>query len=436
MAHSAFNPKNTQHDYFRELCSLAAIGELSADEFDELRNHLAGCAECRSLYTDFARITSSDLSLLFSDTDLQRDLEHDADGPNEKLLLARILDARDREPIAAEPPSEPLRVRRAPLGFVLRSRVRQFMPIAAGILVAVLGGVGAYRAAVHREARVIGKLEAEMAAAKDIHTRRETDGQRAAAQAAEAVEANRAQLDAALAKSQAEYAELAAREQKEQSDLTAAESRVTELGRELQSARAESEQQTNLRDQSQKSLQAALGELERLRFTQEQTHARLQEQERTISDLTSRLNKAADPAEAAADVDLAKLFGARDLHIVDVFDVDSNGKSRRTYGRVFYAEKKLLVFYAFDLEDKKRNRAAAGFQAWGYREPNASKPENLGLFYVDDPVFNRWVLKVNDAKVLQRIDAVFVTLEPSGGSPTPRGRKILYASLAGAANHP
>src|SRR5215469_454594 len=132
MAHSAFNPKNTQHDYFRELCSLAAIGELSPDEFDELRNHLAGCAECCSLYTDFARIASSDLSLLFSDTDLQRDLELDADGPNEKLLLARILDARDRQRITPEPRSEPLKIRRAPLGFLLRARtVRQFMPIAA-----------------------------------------------------------------------------------------------------------------------------------------------------------------------------------------------------------------------------------------------------------------------------------------------------------------
>jgi hypothetical protein len=436
MAHSAFNPKDGQHDYFRELCSLAAIGELSADEFDELRSHLAGCGECRSLYTDFSRITSSDLSLLFSDTDLHRDLEVNV-GPNEKLLLARILDARDRQRITTESPSEPLRIRKSPLGIVLRSAAfRQLMPIAAVVLLAVLGVFGAYRAALHKEAQVIGKLEAEVAA-EDVHVRRETDGQRAATQAAEAVQADQAELEAALAKSQEQYAELAARERDEHSALSAAEVKVAELGRQLQSAQAESDQQGKLREESQKGLQAALGELERLRFAQEQTQARLREQERTISDLNSRLKKASDPAEpAAADVDLAKLFGARDLHIVDVYDVDSDGKSRRTYGRVYYAEKKLLVFYAFDLQDKKHNRAAAGFQAWGYREPNASKPENLGLFYVDDPVFNRWVLKVNDAKILQRIDAVFVTLEPSGGSPAPRGRKILYASLAGAANHP
>ena len=49
---------------------------------------------------------------------------------------------------------------------------------------------------------------------------------------------------------------------------------------------------------------------------------------------------------------------------------------------------------------------------------------------------SRWVLKVNNASVLERIDAVFVTLEPPNGSPAPRGRKLLYANLGGPPNHP
>ena len=136
------------------------------------------------------------------------------------------------------------------------------------------------------------------------------------------------------------------------------------------------------------------------------------------------------------NADAKELFGARDLHIVDVYDVDSNGKTRRTYGRVYYVEKKLLIFYAFDLQDKKHNRAAAGFQAWGYREANEAKPESLGLFTLDDASLNRWVLQVNNPRVLERVDAVYVTLEPPSGSPSPRGRRLLYANLVVPPNHP
>ena len=55
---------------------------------------------------------------------------------------------------------------------------------------------------------------------------------------------------------------------------------------------------------------------------------------------------------------------------------------------------------------------------------------------MDDPTVSRWVLKVNDARVLERIDAVFVTLEPPNGSRSPSGRRLLYANLGGPPNHP
>ena len=121
---------------------------------------------------------------------------------------------------------------------------------------------------------------------------------------------------------------------------------------------------------------------------------------------------------------------------MDVYDVDRAGQTRRTYGRVYYVNQRLLLFYAFDLEDRQKNRKAAGFQAWGFREPNSSKPENLGLFYVDDASLNRWVLRVSNPAILARIDTVFVTLEPPQGSTSPRGPKLLFASLGGPANHP
>ena len=117
-------------------------------------------------------------------------------------------------------------------------------------------------------------------------------------------------------------------------------------------------------------------------------------------------------------------------------NIDGSGKTKRTFGRVYYAEKKLLLFYAFDLQAKQNARRTAGFQTWGYRQGDEDKPHNLGLFLMDDPVVSRWVLKVNDTRVLDRIGAVFVTLEPPNGSPSPRGRRLLYANLGGPPNHP
>jgi hypothetical protein len=61
---------------------------------------------------------------------------------------------------------------------------------------------------------------------------------------------------------------------------------------------------------------------------------------------------------------------------------------------------------------------------------------NLGIFYEDNVAKKRWVLKFNDAKTLQKIDAVFVTVEPHGGSEKPSGTPHLFAYLRVNANHP
>jgi hypothetical protein len=135
-----------------------------------------------------------------------------------------------------------------------------------------------------------------------------------------------------------------------------------------------------------------------------------------------------------ANRDIRDLMGARSLHVIDVFDVDGRGKTRRAFGRAFYTEGKSLIFYAFDLATAAARPAS--FQAWGQREGAAATAFSLGLLYVDDQTQNRWALKFEDARVLDQIDAVFVTVEPPGGSRSPRGRKLLYAYLRQKPNHP
>jgi hypothetical protein len=135
--------------------------------------------------------------------------------------------------------------------------------------------------------------------------------------------------------------------------------------------------------------------------------------------------------------DITDLMGARNLHIIDVHDADSNGKDRKVFGRVFYTEGKSLIFYAFDLDEKRLANAKYTFEAWGERIGQPSSAKSLGVLYSDDREQKRWALRVDDPREFAEIDSVFVTLEPSDGSrEKPRGRRVLYAFLGGKANHP
>jgi hypothetical protein len=46
------------------------------------------------------------------------------------------------------------------------------------------------------------------------------------------------------------------------------------------------------------------------------------------------------------------------------------------------------------------------------------------------------VLRFDDPKQLAEIDAVFVTIEPRGGSHKPTSKPFLYALLRKEVNHP
>lgn len=103
---------------------------------------------------------------------------------------------------------------------------------------------------------------------------------------------------------------------------------------------------------------------------------------------------------------------------------------------MFYTRGKSLIFYAYDLDQQKAAKAASTFQAWGRRGPNWQQALPLGIFYEDNVSKKRWVLKLNDPKVLAQIDAVFVTVEPNGGSQKPSDKRLLFAHLRVDANHP
>jgi len=241
-------------------------------------------------------------------------------------------------------------------------------------------------------------------------------------------ESERERLRMALSDAEAKYAQLEDQQTSRERELADERSKLEQKDHELNASRNATEEKNKEIAQLESRAQKAVEQTEEQRRITENLQTKMQLAQQQLANTPE--------SQGFGDVEAKELFGARDLHIVDVYDVDTQGHTRRTYGRVYYVEKRLLIFYAFDLQDKKYNRAAAGFQAWGYRQPSDGKPQSLGLFDLDDVSANRWVLKVNNPRVLERIDAVFVTLEPPDGSASPRGRRLLYANLAGPANHP
>jgi hypothetical protein len=196
--------------------------------------------------------------------------------------------------------------------------------------------------------------------------------------------------------------------------------------------------------QAEEAYQKAQAELVTLRAEHDQTLSQTTALESKINELTAANHELEqkvgdDERFLASDRDIRELMGARRLYIADVFDVDSGSRARKPFGRVFYTQNKSLIFYAFDLDRQPGVKAASSFQVWGQKDSELNEKAhamNLGILYMDSESNRRWVLRLDDQKQVAEIDAVFVTVEPHGGSPKPTGKPLLYALLRKEANHP
>ena len=426
-----------QHETFEELAALAAVGELSPLELWRLRHHLAECPACREAHATFADLVSNDLGVVAAE---HESINHvglgDTDETEAREHLGR-LHSRLTTEASAHQPSVMVRNNRHARAWVSR---RVGYAIAAATLLTVGIGSGIVLWRTKNEASV------ERARARELETvvdslkqekKNDRDGSDSAVlRSLRESQKARDTLEKSLAGSEAKNAELREREKASEEKLVGAIATAEQLRQQLAMNDSDRERLARLERDSDAKLHEALGELYQAR----QANAQLAARGAAREDTTLEAN-AQPPSESAVGTDSVSegearnLFGARDLHIVDVYDVTGDGKTKRTYGRVYYVEKKLLVFYAFDLQNQQNHKLGA-FQAWGYREANLGKPLNLGLFTVDDKSTSRWVLTVNHPDVLSHIDAVFVTVEPLGGSTAPRGKKVLYANLIGPPNHP
>ena len=226
--------------------------------------------------------------------------------------------------------------------------------------------------------------------------------------------------DAVQGKSRPENAQSASDAKDTRSkEISVAEAKLAELQKTVEVATAQRDE--NARHAA--TLEAKVNELTQL----------VREREQALDQRETEVAKGQELLEH--DRDIRELMGARDLYMADIRDVSRTGTDK-TYGRVFYTKGKSLIFYAFDLDAQPGVRNASSFQAWGRRGPDKQEARSLGIFYEDNVSKKRWVLKATDPKTLEDIDAVFVTVEPNGGSHHPSGKQLLFAYLRVNPNHP
>jgi len=432
-----------QHESFEELAALAAVGELSPLELQRLRHHLAECPPCRESCEALADVASNDLgvaaavALSIADVGLG-----DADETEAREHLERLRNRLKADAAAQRPRRD---VRRDQAGKDHRARLWAYRPAAYGIAATILlavaaavGGIALWRTTkdVSAERARSRGLQLVVDSLKQEKKNDRGGSDSAVLRSLQESQKARDTLEKSLAGSEAKNEELREREKASEEKLVGAIATAEQLRQQLAMNDSDRERLARLQRDSDAKLHEALAELYQARQANAQLAAKGEAREDTTLEASAQ-----PPSESGAGTaspsegEARNLFGARDLHIVDVYDVTGDGKTKRTYGRVYYVEKKLLVFYAFDLQNRQNHKLGA-FQAWGYREANIGKPLNLGLFTVDDKSTSRWVLTVNHPDVLSHIDAVFVTVEPFGGSTAPRGKKVLYANLIGPPNHP
>jgi len=433
------------HDEFLELCAVSTSGQLTQEEQKKLEEHLAVCSSCREAIRQYEAVVARAIpAMAANNNDVPDDLEP---GPSwsqnraQKALFDRIAQEDSPEKSGLGNQSDLPNSARRVFPFAGEATWRHVWTLyAAGVLLAVALGLCLYQVGTRRGADT-AKL-----AAPPLNTQNQNQPS-LEAQVSDAAHEREialgqiAQRDREIAdlRKQLERRSVAMSQMKVEQDRLAGDLRNKDTG-----AQDLVQQQVALNqkfDAAQASAQTLQQKLDVLSKQSSEDQARAGQLTAQVKDLTRALHDrdaALDQKDEllAKDRDIRELMGARDLYVAEVYDVARTGETQKPYGRVFYTKGKSLIFYAYDLDQETEIRNASTFQAWGRRGPDRSQALSLGIFYVDNASKKRWVLKLDDPKMLAQIDAVFVTVEPHGGSHKPSGKPLLFAYLKTDPNHP
>lgn len=422
------------HERYRELVALAAGGHLSGPEYAEFESHIAVCSDCRQEYSEFREILFDQFPIVdLVDDVLVKSIPLPASaGAYEERFVAR---GRAEGIPLQTGPTIGQRLRKLWHAVVVPRPAYAYGLV---LIIFALAGLLGYRLHESQMEESAGvKANQGLQAQVD---RLQAQNSSLAQRLSEASRTSGA-ASAELSDTKTKYAALAARYDAIGKELKLASARADALSTEAKSEVEKQEGLSKKLKETEASLASMTEQLQTLRDSNANEVANANERLGQIKDLETQLLRTKQSLDResrllAAGRDIHDLMGARSLHITDVFDIDSKGKTERAFGRVFYTEGKFLMFYAFDLNRPRNASHDRAYQVWGYREAAESPVQSLGLLYFDDQKQNRWALKFSDPAVLSEIDSVFVTIEPPGGSEKPTGKKRLYAYLGSPPNHP
>ena len=426
MLPSAAAPLNPQfHDEFVALSALYYSGEISEEEWALLQIHMGYCDSCHEKFLEYQRITSDVIPALAAAAASELgNAPRESDKSlmdAEQTLMGRLNSV----------PSEDEPSRRLKQGWHLSAA---WIAAACGLVLASVFGVELARMKSRPDAQAT-QTPRQAPTVQATGSPLPQDLQQALTRSQEQVAFLEHEVTAANGRMKQASLALAGiekqleTEQKAQKQLS---EEKDELSRQLANTQTELD---GMRSKWATARTDAAQQLERTATLETQVRelkAALEDKDVALSEKDRML--ALDKDFLSRDRDIRDLIGARNLYIADIVDTNENGKTAKQFGRIFYTRDRSLIFYGFDLDSQAGHKQDVAFQVWGSGSDRPS-PVSLGLFYQDDS-HKRWVLRCNDAKALTRLDMVFVTVEPPGGSSKPTGKQLLRAYLQVHPNHP
>ena len=399
----------SKHERYKEHCALASLGELPATDLGKLRRHLRACAACREVYTGFERINAALLTEITEDDETINRLE----ASTRAAVVEGIASVDQQEPVLHIPPlPQP------------QPQPWRFAWVTAGLTAAV---VVSFALGVQYEFHHVG---AEEAGRLTLRIPVPAAPATIPLPSIQSAEGNlRVALDNEHHSNTVLRGSLEQRGREYEEALTqniALRERVAAQERELATARSQ--------------LGAKSIELKEAQDASASDKTTLVAAQYQLQELAERFNSEQSALQRERDLlakgkEIRDIVGARNLHIVDVYDADPAGHTKRAFARAFYTEGKSLVFYAYDLP-AQHGDAKLTYVAWGQKNGHKSSIRNLGILVNDDQGQKRWSLNLSDSKTLAEIDSVFITLEPAGDAGSPKGKRMLTAYLNDAVNHP
>jgi Anti-sigma-K factor rskA len=423
---SATAPVNPQfHNEFEALVALYYSGEISEEEWALLQIHMAYCDSCHDKFLQYQQIASDVIPAMAAVAAADFD-----NVPEESLSSLNAAEQRLMSRLDSLPPhQETPHKRKFPW------RVPAAILAASAAAVACLVGIHSIHGKNGFATQGAPQILVQPASRTGTVASPATDTRQFLEHSQDEIASLQKQLlasDDRLKQTTLAMVDIEKQLQSEQAALKQADEERDNVSAQLTAAQIEAASLRNKfvvasTDTTQQATQVAVLET-RIR----ELNAALDERNVQLGEKTQLLDL--DKEFLDHDKDIRDVIGARNLYIADISDLTQDGRTAKQFGRIFYTKDRSLLFYGFDLDSQANHKQDVSFQVWGSGS-DRSAPVNLGLFYQDD-THKRWVLRCNDAKTLARLDMVFVTVEPPGGSAKPTGKQLLRAYLQIQPNHP